>query len=91
MEKVAVNTELIVSLADSNVKKMLKVWFTSIKGVGIPNYLVVALDKEIVDFCQMKDVPVYQPEDVPVYRRDPDDGIDYSSAGTGTGQSYAPD
>ncbi|KAG6382237.1 hypothetical protein SASPL_158130 [Salvia splendens] len=47
LEKVAVNHEIIVTLANSNVKDMLEVWFTNIKRVGIPNYLVFALDEEI--------------------------------------------
>ncbi|KAG2703490.1 hypothetical protein I3760_06G140100 [Carya illinoinensis] len=74
LEKVAVQRELIVALANSNVKDMLEVWFTNIKQVGIPNYLVVALDEEIARFCKSKDVPVY--------KRDPDQGID-SVARTG--------
>ena len=74
LEKVAVQRELIVALANSNVKDMLEVWFTNIKRVGIPNYLVVALDEEIAKFCESKDVPVY--------KRDPDEGID-SVARTG--------
>ncbi|KAJ4962490.1 hypothetical protein NE237_022429 [Protea cynaroides] len=74
LEKVAVQRELIVALANSNVKDMLEVWFTNIKRVGLPNYLVVALDDEIAHFCNSKDVPVY--------KRDPDEGID-SVAKTG--------
>ncbi|CAK7329734.1 unnamed protein product [Dovyalis caffra] len=68
LEEVAVGKELIVALANSNVKEMLEVWFTSIQKVGIPNYLVVALDDEIAEFCEKNDVPVY--------KRDPDEGID---------------
>lgn len=74
LEKVAVQREIIVALANSNVKDMLEVWFTNIKRVGIPNYLVVALDEEISRFCESNDVPVY--------KRDPDEGID-SVARTG--------
>ncbi|XP_010244320.1 PREDICTED: arabinosyltransferase RRA3-like [Nelumbo nucifera] len=74
LEKVAVRKELIVALANSNVKGMLELWFTSIKKVGIPNYLVVALDDEIENFCNSNVVPVY--------KRDPDEGID-SIARTG--------
>ncbi|KAK9942420.1 hypothetical protein M0R45_008087 [Rubus argutus] len=74
LEKVAVNKELIVALANSNVKTMLEVWFTNIKRVGMPNYLVVALDEEIARYCESKDVPVY--------KRNPDNGID-SVARTG--------
>lgn len=68
LEKVAVNGELIVALANSNVKEMLEVWFSNIKRVGIPNYLVVALDHEIAKLCKLKNVPFYE--------RDPDEGID---------------
>ncbi|KAL3538946.1 hypothetical protein ACH5RR_002312 [Cinchona calisaya] len=68
LEKVAVKREVIVALANSNVKDMLEVWFSSIKRVGTPNYLVVALDEEIANFCGQNNVPVYE--------RDPDKGID---------------
>lgn len=68
LEQVAVKKELIVALANSNVKEMLEMWSTNIKRVGISNYLVVALDDSIENFCKSNDVPVY--------RRDPDDGID---------------
>ena len=74
LEKVAINKEVIVALANSNVKDMLEVWFTSIKRVGIPNYLVIALDEYIANLCQSNDVPFY--------KRDPDEGID-SIARTG--------
>lgn len=47
LEEAAVKKELIVALANSNVREMLEVWFTNIKHVGIPNYLVVALDDNI--------------------------------------------
>ncbi|GLJ13495.1 hypothetical protein SUGI_0213880 [Cryptomeria japonica] len=67
LKKIAVNQELIVALANSNVKDMLQVWFEGIKRAGITNYLVVALDDPIVDFCQANDVPVY--------RRDPNERI----------------
>lgn len=68
LEEVAVQNELIVALANSNVKAMLEVWFTSIKKVGITNYLVVALDDPIEEFCKSNGVPFY--------RRDPDEGVD---------------
>ncbi|KAE9586171.1 putative nucleotide-diphospho-sugar transferase [Lupinus albus] len=68
LEKVAINKEIIVVLANENVMEMLKVWFTNIKRVGIPNYLVVALDDKIDEFCKSNDVPVY--------RRDPDASVD---------------
>ncbi|KAK1323027.1 hypothetical protein QJS10_CPA02g00428 [Acorus calamus] len=68
LEKVAVQKELIVCLANRNVKNMLEVWYENIKRVGIPNYLVVALDDEIEALCKSNDVPVY--------RRKPEDGID---------------
>ncbi|CAK7347690.1 unnamed protein product [Dovyalis caffra] len=74
LEEIADRKELIVALANSNVKTMLEVWFTNIKKAGIHNYLVVALDDHIVDFCKSNDVPVY--------KRNPDSGID-SVARTG--------
>lgn len=74
LEGVAVRKELIVCLANTNVKEMLAVWFENIKKVGIKNYLVVALDDGIEEFCKTNGVPVY--------RRNPDEGID-SIAKTG--------
>ncbi|KAF8013598.1 hypothetical protein BT93_I1451 [Corymbia citriodora subsp. variegata] len=68
LEKVAVNRELIVGLANSNVKEMLEVWFSNIKRVGILNYLVVALDEDTAKFCESNSVPVY--------KRDPDADVD---------------
>lgn len=64
LAELAVGKELIVALANANVKAMLEVWFTNIKRVSIPNYLVVSLDDTMVDFCKSNDVPVY--------KRDPD-------------------
>jgi len=69
LAEIAVGKEVIVALANSNVKSMLEVWFNSIKKVGIPNYLVVALDDTIVEFCKENDVPVY--------KRDPDENVDF--------------
>lgn len=74
LERVAVRKELIVAVANSNVKEMLKLWFNNIKRVAIPNYLVVALDDEIENFCNSNEVPVY--------RRSLDEGFD-SVARTG--------
>lgn len=74
LEKIAVQKEVIVALANSNVKAMLEVSVSSIKKAGIPNYLVVALDDGIVDYCKENDVAYYM--------RDPDEGID-SVAKTG--------
>ncbi|KAG9148084.1 hypothetical protein Leryth_003652 [Lithospermum erythrorhizon] len=68
LTEVAVNKELIVSVANSNVKDMLEAWSSSIQKVGIPNYLVVALDDGIEDFCKSNGVPVY--------KRDPDENVD---------------
>ncbi|KAH6778805.1 Nucleotide-diphospho-sugar transferase family protein [Perilla frutescens var. hirtella] len=75
LTEVAVRKEIIVALANSNVKSMLELWFTNIKKVGIPNYLVVALDDEILEFCKANDVPVYQ--------RDRDESIDSIGKGGG--------
>ncbi|PIA52543.1 hypothetical protein AQUCO_01000429v1 [Aquilegia coerulea] len=74
LEKVAVRNELIIALANANVKEMLEVWFSNIKKAGITNYLVVALDEDIESFCTSKGVPVY--------KRDHDEGFD-SIARTG--------
>lgn len=74
LEKISIRKEVIVALANSNVKDMLEIWFTSIKRVGIPNYLVVVLDEDIASFCESNNVPMY--------KRDPDEGID-SVARTG--------
>lgn len=68
LEKLTTQKEVIVALANSNVKSMLEVSVSSIKKAGIPNYLVVALDDGIVDFCKENDVAFY--------KRDPDEGID---------------
>lgn len=68
LAEVALTKELIVVLANSNVKDMLEVQVSSIKKVGILNYLVVALDDVIADFCKSNDVSFY--------KRDPDEGID---------------
>ncbi|XP_038976613.1 arabinosyltransferase RRA2-like [Phoenix dactylifera] len=68
LEKVAVRKELIVALANSYVKEMVEIWSENIKRVGIPNYLIVALDDEMESFCKSKEVPVY--------RRNSDEGID---------------
>ncbi|CAL0332675.1 unnamed protein product [Lupinus luteus] len=68
LEKVAINKEIIAVLANKNVKEMVEVWFTNIKRVGILNYLVIALDDTIEEFCKSNDIPVY--------RRDPDEGVD---------------
>ncbi|CAA0807589.1 Nucleotide-diphospho-sugar transferase family protein [Striga hermonthica] len=60
LAKVAKNRELIVALADSNVKETLRVWFTNVKRVGITNYLVYALDEDIANFCKSEHVPFYK-------------------------------
>ncbi|KAL9253322.1 Arabinosyltransferase RRA3-like protein [Drosera capensis] len=80
LNEVAVEKELIVALANSNVKQMLEVWFTNIKRVGVSNYLVVALDDEIADFCNLNRLPVY--------RRDPEEGAD-SIGKTGTNHAVS--
>ncbi|KAH0874681.1 hypothetical protein HID58_072043 [Brassica napus] len=59
LEKVAVNNEIIVVLANSNVKPMLEVQIASVKRVGIQNYLVVALDDSIENFCKSNGVAYY--------------------------------
>ena len=54
LEKVAVQKELIVVLANSNVEEMLEIWLGSIQRVGLPNYLVLALDNETENFCNQR-------------------------------------
>ncbi|MCD7461010.1 Arabinosyltransferase rra3 [Datura stramonium] len=78
LAEVAVGKEVIVVLANSNVKSMLEIWFTSIKRVGIPNYLVIALDDDIVDFCKENGVSVY--------KRYPDETVDFIGK---TGSNHA--
>lgn len=68
LEEVAVRKELVVVLANSNVKEMLEVQISTVKKAGISNYLVVALDDEIEGYCKSNGVAVY--------KRDPDDGVD---------------
>ncbi|OMO73777.1 Reticulon [Corchorus capsularis] len=80
LENIAVQREVIVALANWNVKDSLEVWFASIKRVGIPNYLVVALDDKIAEFCESNDVPVY--------KRDSDKAID-SIGRTGTNHAVS--
>ncbi|GER50387.1 nucleotide-diphospho-sugar transferase family protein [Striga asiatica] len=60
LKKLAKNRELIVALADSNVKETLRVWFMNVKRVGITNYLVYALDEDIASFCKLEHVPFYK-------------------------------
>ncbi|XP_010459605.1 PREDICTED: arabinosyltransferase RRA3 isoform X4 [Camelina sativa] len=68
LEEIAVDKEVIVALANANVKAMLEVQIASIKRVGITNYLVVALDDYIENFCKENDVAYY--------KRDPDKDVD---------------
>ncbi|XP_019085007.1 PREDICTED: arabinosyltransferase RRA1 [Camelina sativa] len=68
LEKVAVNKEIIVVLANSNVKPMLEVQIASVKRVGIQNYMVVPLDDSIEGFCKSNEVAYY--------KRDPDKAVD---------------
>lgn len=68
LSKIAINKEVIVVLANSNVQPMLEIQFTSIKRVGISNYLVLALDDGIVQLCESNNVSFY--------KRDPDEGFD---------------
>ncbi|MCO5569706.1 hypothetical protein L7F22_023422 [Adiantum nelumboides] len=60
LAKVAPYKELIVGIANNNVREMVRVWFTSIKKAGIQNYLLVALDDQIAEFCKANEVPFYR-------------------------------
>ncbi|PHT32530.1 hypothetical protein CQW23_28867 [Capsicum baccatum] len=80
LAEVAVGNEVIVVLANSNVKSMLEIWMASVKRVGIPNYLVVALDDDIVNFCKENGVHVY--------KRYPDETVDFIGK-TGSNQAVS--
>eukprot|EP00250_Pteridium_aquilinum_P033109 c5208_g1_i1 orf=64-1317(+) len=77
LARVAPKKELIVGIANNNVREMVRVWFSSIKRVGISNYLLVALDDGIAEFCQSNQVPYY--------RRD----ATISAVQKGTGDNHA--
>lgn len=77
LAKVAVDREVIVGIANNRVREMVRVWFTSIKNVGITNFLLVALDDPIAEFCRSNNVPVY--------RRD----ATISAVQAGTGDNHA--
>lgn len=75
LRKIAVDKELIVGLANYNVKDMVEIWSDSIKRAGITNYLVVALDDSMAEYCKSRGVPVY--------RRDPADAVSKTVGKTG--------
>eukprot|EP00250_Pteridium_aquilinum_P009961 c19054_g2_i1 orf=3-863(-) len=60
LERIAPDKELIVGIANNNVREMVRVWFSCIKKVGITNYLIVALDDAIAEFCRSNQVPFYR-------------------------------
>lgn len=60
LEKVAINNELVVAVADNNVTAALQIWFENIKRTGFTNYMVVALDDDIAAFCKENEVPVHR-------------------------------
>nr|VDD56339.1 unnamed protein product [Brassica oleracea] len=68
LKSITVDKEVIVALANANVKAMLEVQIASVKRIGIKNYLVVALDDYIESFCKQNDVAYY--------KRDPDKDVD---------------
>ncbi|CAN7035016.1 hypothetical protein IGI04_032258 [Brassica rapa subsp. trilocularis] len=68
LKSIAVDKEVIVALANANVKAMLEVQIASVKRLAIKNYLVVALDDYIESFCKQNDVAYY--------KRDPDKELD---------------
>ncbi|KAJ7519382.1 hypothetical protein O6H91_20G036000 [Diphasiastrum complanatum] len=77
LSKIAINKEVIVAISNNMVQAMLKLWFESIQRAGITNYLVVALDDDIAQFCKEHSVPVYRRDAV------------ISKAQTGTGDNHA--
>ncbi|KAJ7528067.1 hypothetical protein O6H91_16G083200 [Diphasiastrum complanatum] len=60
LSKIAINREVLVGISNNNVRDMLKLWFENIKRAKITNYLVVALDDPIAEFCREHKVPVYR-------------------------------
>ncbi|CAA7042678.1 unnamed protein product [Microthlaspi erraticum] len=68
LERVSINKEIIVVLANSNVKPTLELQIASVKRVNIQNYLVVGLDDSMESFCESNGVAYY--------KRDPDKTVD---------------
>lgn len=62
LARVAINKELIVGISNINIQDMLETWFTSLKRLGVKNFLVVALDEATRIFCENHGVPVYRQE-----------------------------
>jgi hypothetical protein len=60
LARVALNREVLVGIANYNVREMVRVWFSSIKRAGISNYLLVALDDPTAEFCRSNQVPFYR-------------------------------
>ena len=77
LEKIAINKEVVVAVSNNNIQAMLRTWFEGVKRAGITNYIVVALDDPVAQFCRENDVPVY--------RRD----ATISEAQKGTGDNHA--
>lgn len=64
LSRIAPSKELIVGIANNNVRHMVGVWFSCIKKAGVTNYLVVALDDPMADFCRSNQVPFYRKDAV---------------------------
>lgn len=60
LARIAPNKELIVGIANNDVRGMVRVWFSCIKKAGITNYLIVALDDLMAEFCRSNQVPFYR-------------------------------
>ncbi|KMZ57406.1 hypothetical protein ZOSMA_86G00410 [Zostera marina] len=60
LREISVEKEVMVTLANSNVKGTLSFFYENIKRIGIRNYLVVALDDQIESLCRSNGVPVYR-------------------------------
>lgn len=60
LARIAPDKELIVGIANNDVRDMVRVWFSCIKKAGIENYLVIALDDKMAEFCQLNQVPFYR-------------------------------
>lgn len=80
LEGLAPSKELIVGIADNNVRDMVRVWLSCIKKVGITNYLIVALDDEIAKFCKLNRVPFYR-KNVTIPAMQEDAGTNHAVSG----------
>lgn len=67
LEKVAINREVLVAVSDINPLRggMLKLWLDGVLRAGIKNYLVVAIDHELEEWCLENGINVHYREAIP--------------------------